>query len=415
MITGRPELSRYLDDAQWKAVSQAIRKAGGQATDGNRLHVDAVLNLMKTRGQWRDLDYRYGPWANIYAKFSRWFETGVLHGLVSELFKLGLTDSWRETYTEISTGPSARKGPQIRPLMAEIANQLRRHRDAPKKRGKQAAPKLPQPKTNEYRKKRADYQGRVKAAVKARAGLVNGRISQEDWAFVTRRIPELGDDNMTCRQVEELVEVMKTNKGWAYMDAKAGKWSVAYNRFMKWVSEGTMTRLVKCLHELGLTKDWNSFLVAPLTAGQKSLKLIVGAEAFALTPAGRKAKASAAKADSTKDKAARKPKTAKAKTKASTKGGKAASKAADRKKTKAVTVAKAAADKKTTSKSVKATKSASDKAKNAKVEAARKNAKSKARAKVRAKAGAKRIATVIAAGSKKVSAATKSTRTRKAA
>ena len=284
MITGLPELNRYLDDAQWAVVSQAIRSAGGKVSDGNRLHVDAVLDLMNTRLPWRDLDYRYGPWTSVHAKFVRWFETGVLHGVVMALFKLGLTDTWRETYTEISHGPSARSGPQIRPLMATIANALRKHRDKPVKKGaRKTPPKLPKAETNTYRESRKAYARRVKEAVKARKGLIDGRISDTDWELVVSRLPELdlGAQNLARRQVEELIDVMKTNKGWAYMDSKAGKWSATYARFMKWVSEGTMTRLVKCLHELDLTKDWNSFLVAPLAKGEKSLKMIIGAEAFA--------------------------------------------------------------------------------------------------------------------------------------
>jgi transposase len=289
MITGIPELKRYLDDNQWKAVSQAIRAAGGKVTDGNRLHVDAVLDLMQSRRPWRDLDFRYGPWSAVHSKFVRWFETGVLHGVVMALFKVGMTETWRDTYTEISHGPSAVSGPQIRPLMAQIAKELRKHRDAPKKRGKKTAPKLPPPEGNTYREKAKAYAKKVKSAVKARKGLVNGRIADQDWDIIVSRIPDVQSEslNATRRQVEELIDVMRTNKGWAYMDGKVGKWSVAYTRFAKWVSDGTMARLVKCLAQLGLTADWNRFLVAPLGDGQKSLKMIIGAEAWLHEGEGR--------------------------------------------------------------------------------------------------------------------------------
>lgn len=289
MITGIPELNRYLDDNQWKAVSQAIRAAGGKVTDGNRLHIDAVLDLMQSRRAWRDLDYRYGPWSSVHSKFVRWFETGILHGVVMTLFKLGLTDTWRDTYTEFSHGPSAVSGPKIRPLMAQIASELRKHRDAPKKRGRPAAPKLPPPEGKTFREKAKAYAKKVKAAVKARKGLVDGRIADADWEIISSRIPDLQAEglNVTRRQVEELIDVMRTNKGWAYMDKKAGKWSVAYAKFAKWVSDGTMARLVKCLAQLGLTKDWNRFLVAPLSDGQKSLKMIIGAEAWLHEGGGR--------------------------------------------------------------------------------------------------------------------------------
>lgn len=289
MITGIPELNRYLDDNQWKAVSQAIRAAGGKVTDGNRLHIDAVLDLMQSRRAWRDLDYRYGPWNSVHSKFVRWFETGILHGVVMALFKLGLTETWRDTYTEFSHGVSAVPGPKIRPLMAQIASELRKHRDAPKKRGRPAAAKLPPPEGNTFREKAKAYAKKVNAAVKARKGLVDGRIADADWEIISSRIPEMQAEglNVTRRQVEEMIDVMRTNKGWSYMDKKAGKWSVAYAKFAKWVSDGTMVRLVKCLAQLGLTKDWNRFLVAPLSDGQKSLKMIIGAEAWLHEGEGR--------------------------------------------------------------------------------------------------------------------------------
>ena len=305
-----------MDDNQWKAVSQAIRSAGGRLTDGNRLHVDAVLDLMETRRPWRDLDYRYGPWPAVHSKFVRWFETGILHGIVMALFKEGLTEGWRETYTEITVGPSARPGPQIRPLMAQIANELRKHRDAPKKRGRPAAPKLPPPEGTSYRDKRKAYAKKVETAVNARKGAERGRITDADWTVITSRIPELAEGSAaaTRRQIEELNDVMKTNKGWSYMDSKAGKWSVAYARFMKWVSDGTMARLVKCLAGLGLTSAWNTFLVAPLPKGERSLKLIIGAEAYLHRDGGKsrrhtRARSKAAAVEAT-PKAAAKPKAA---------------------------------------------------------------------------------------------------------
>jgi transposase len=322
MITGIPELNRYLDENQWKAVSQAIRAAGGKMTDGNRLHIDAVLDLMQSRRAWRDLDYRYGPWASVHSKFVRWFETGVLHGVVMALFKVGLTETWRDTYVEFSQGPSAVAGPKIRPLMAQIAYELRKHRDAPKKRGRPTAPKLPPAEGKTFSDKAKAYAKKVKAAVKARKGLVDGRIGDADWDIISTRIPEMHAEglNVTRRQVEELIDVMRTNKGWAYMDKKAGKWSVAYAKFAKWVSDGTMARLVKCLTQLGLTKDWNRFLVAPLSDGQKSLKMIIGAEAWLHEGEGRtrrppkaekKAVARASDTKVAKSQKAKKPKVAK--------------------------------------------------------------------------------------------------------
>lgn len=282
MIIGKPELKRYLEDKQWIIVSKAIRAAGGKVTDGNRLHIDAILDLMHTRMPWRDLDYRYGTWSAVHYKFVRWFETGTLHGIVMALFKAGLTENWQNAYPEISHGPSAVKGPPIRSLMAQIATELRRHHVAKKKQGRAVPLKLPKPEGNTYREKSRQYAQKVKAAVKARKGLTRGMITNHDWEIIATNLPEMAasTQNGSRRQIEELIDVMRTNKGWAYMDPKIGKWTIAYARFAKWASDGTMSRLVKCMADLGLTKDWNRFLVAPLGKDEKSLKLIIGSEAY---------------------------------------------------------------------------------------------------------------------------------------
>jgi transposase len=302
MITGLPVLNRYLDDAQWKAVSAAIREAGGRTTDGNRLHIDAALDLMKQRIQWRDLDYRYGPWAAVHVKFVRWYETGILHGIVQALFKLGLTEEWRPTYTEISSGPSAISGPKLRPLMAQIVVELRQHREAHKsKPGRKPAPVLTQPKGSSARDKVDEYKKKVKEAVKARKNAPKDRLTDLDWAFIVGRLPDMESfaQQGARRQIDELNDVMRTNKSWNYMDPRVGTPSAVYARFVKWAQEGTMKRLVKCLAELGLTKDWSQFLVAPAANGTSSLKQTVGAEAalYLKTPKKR---------DSTKAKAVKK-------------------------------------------------------------------------------------------------------------
>jgi len=281
-ITNLPPLRRYLDDKQWAVVGRAIKQAGGQMNDGNRLHVDGILDLMRSRLAWRDLDPRYGPWANVHFKYVRWYETGILHGITMALFELGLTEEWRPVFTEISHGLSARSGPQIRPLMTQIVVELRRHRDVKAKGGKTTAPKLPKVDTTIYRDKKKQYAKKVKEAVAARKGEVKRSLAAADWALIVSRIPEFdaGPQDNSRRQIDELMEVMRTNKGWSYMDPKAGKPSAVYSRFAKWVAEGLMTRLVKCLVELGLTKDWNQFLVASLPKGEASLKLVIGADAY---------------------------------------------------------------------------------------------------------------------------------------
>lgn len=281
-ITNLPPLRRYMDDKQWSVVGRAIKQAGGQINDGNRLHVDAILDLMRSRMPWRDLDFRYGPWANVHTKYVRWYETGVLLNLTKALFDTGLTEEWRPVFTEISYGISARPGPQIRPLMTQIVVELRRHRDAGGKK-KTAKPKLPKPVGTTYKDKKKAYAAKVKEAVAARRGTQTKRLTDADWSYITSRLPEFaeGPQNGARRQIDELMEVMRTNKGWNYMDPKVGTPGAVYARFAKWAAEGLMRRLVKALAELGLTKDWSQFLIAPLPKGETSLKKVIGAEAHA--------------------------------------------------------------------------------------------------------------------------------------
>ena len=281
MITGLPELNRYLDDAQWSMIAKSIRAAGGKTTDGNRLHVDACIEVMKGFKSWRDLDYRYGPWSSVHSKFVRWYETGILHGIVQALFQLGLTEDWKESYHEVTRGPTAVGGPPIRQIMATIVRELRRSRAAKGKAAKKAV--LPAPKGDTYRQKAREYAQRVKEAVKARRKEKKTGLCDADWAMICDRIKEFDarPQGTERRQIDELIEVMRTNKGWNYMDPKAGTAAAVYAKFVRWMTDGTMRRLVKCLTELGLTADWNSFLVVPCDGEPRSLKAAIGSEAAA--------------------------------------------------------------------------------------------------------------------------------------
>jgi transposase len=410
-ITNLPPLRRYLDDKQWSVVGRAIKQAGGQINEGNRLHVDAMLDLMRSKLPWRDLDPRYGPWPNVHAKYVRWYETGVLLNVTKALFDTGMTEDWRPVFTEISHGISARPGPQIRPLMTQIVVELRRHRDAPGKKKATAAPKLPQPVGTTHRDKVKAYAAKIKEAVKARKGATLKRLTDADWSYLLSRMPDLADGPQSGarRQIDELLEVMRTNKGWNYMDPRAGTPSAVYARFAKWAAEGLMRRLVKALAELGLTKDWSQFLIAPLAKGETALKKIIGADAhaFATQPKKRasskkravaKAKAHAASNEKAAKTKAQKAKTAKNKVGLTTadakKSVKTAAKSAAGRKPKTSTKAKTAAAKTKSPKSLSAKKAAAK-------EVVENTAPTKASARKKATASTPKIAPTITGTSTK--------------
>src|SRR5277367_6368134 len=67
-----------LTDEQWLQL-QAVLPAhqGRKPNISDRDFIDAVLFRAKTGIPWRDLPERFGPWHNVYNRFSRWSRRGV--------------------------------------------------------------------------------------------------------------------------------------------------------------------------------------------------------------------------------------------------------------------------------------------------------------------------------------------------
>jgi transposase len=67
-----------LTDQHWLQL-QAVLPAhkGRKSNISDRDFIDAVLFRAKTGIPWRDLPERFGPWHNVYNRFSRWSRRGV--------------------------------------------------------------------------------------------------------------------------------------------------------------------------------------------------------------------------------------------------------------------------------------------------------------------------------------------------
>ena len=82
-------MRRYeVTDQQWAKIRDLlpgeVGDVGRSATD-NRLFINALLWIARSRAPWRDLPERFGPWNAVYRRFRRWVKTGVWQTLFEQL------------------------------------------------------------------------------------------------------------------------------------------------------------------------------------------------------------------------------------------------------------------------------------------------------------------------------------------
>jgi putative transposase len=75
---------RELSDSQWQVVQKII---GPQRASKHsaRSMVNALLWLVRTGCQWRNLDSRFPPWSAVYYRFRQWQHTGQWARLLAHL------------------------------------------------------------------------------------------------------------------------------------------------------------------------------------------------------------------------------------------------------------------------------------------------------------------------------------------
>lgn len=79
-----------LSDAQWDRIKDMVpgkKSDRGVTGRDNRLFVEAVLWIARTRAPWRDLPPEVGHWNSVFQRFSRWSRKGVWESLFKALCK----------------------------------------------------------------------------------------------------------------------------------------------------------------------------------------------------------------------------------------------------------------------------------------------------------------------------------------
>ena len=68
-----------LTDEQWHLVEPLLPRSTartGRPPSDPRLMLDGIFWILATGAPWRDLPERFGPWHNVYNRFSRWARRG---------------------------------------------------------------------------------------------------------------------------------------------------------------------------------------------------------------------------------------------------------------------------------------------------------------------------------------------------
>ena len=79
---------RVLSDAQWAIIEPHClgkKSDPGQTGRDPRLFVEAVLWIVRTGAQWRDLPDEFGKWNSVFKRFRRWVKADAFYSMFKAL------------------------------------------------------------------------------------------------------------------------------------------------------------------------------------------------------------------------------------------------------------------------------------------------------------------------------------------
>ena len=77
-----------LTDAQWALIEPHCRgkkSDPGQTGRDPRVFVEAVLWIVRTGAQWRDLPSEFGKWNSVFKRFRRWVKADTFYSIFKSL------------------------------------------------------------------------------------------------------------------------------------------------------------------------------------------------------------------------------------------------------------------------------------------------------------------------------------------
>jgi transposase len=115
---------RILTDAQWAIIEPFTlgkKSDPGQTGRDPRLFMEAVLWIVRTGAQWRELPGEFGKWNSVFKRFRRWVQVDVFYRMFKALsadadFEYVMIDG---TIVKVHrSGQGAKGGLSARPLDA---------------------------------------------------------------------------------------------------------------------------------------------------------------------------------------------------------------------------------------------------------------------------------------------------------
>lgn len=79
---------RVLNDAQWATIEPFClgkKSDAGQTGRDARLFMEAVLWIVRTGAQWRELPDEFGKWNSVFKRFRRWVQADAFYRMFKAL------------------------------------------------------------------------------------------------------------------------------------------------------------------------------------------------------------------------------------------------------------------------------------------------------------------------------------------